>query len=149
VPQPRDPRRPAASPTESDEQRRQRRDALARKLGRATSGSIPPPSGPAVGVPPSSPRGSWPGIMPPAAGGAPAGDLQQSAAEVLRDRFDRLGDEVRRKRMQRYVTRGEQAIAAGDYRTAAAAFAQAARLDPSDRDLAARAAEAASRAAGT
>ena len=67
--------------------------------------------------------------------------VQQSAVELLRERFDRLGDDVRKKRLRRYLDGAEEAMTRGDYATAAAAYDQAARLMPEDGELAKKAAE--------
>jgi curved DNA-binding protein CbpA len=185
-------RAPAA---ETEEQRKLRRDILARKLGRATTGSIPPPPPTSVPSPVSSqprvvgrgrtmtltgigpgaraaseevaaahaaarnathagaaptPRAAAPAASSTAATAGPrvatqegAAPAHPSAAELLRDRFDKLGVDVRQRRLRRYLESAQEAMNLGDYRTAAAAFIQASRLIPEDAELARKAAQAA------
>jgi hypothetical protein len=125
------PRPPAATREihETEEQRRQRRDLLARKL----AGKVSPPTTP-------SPLGqkTMPGPVPQVAG---VPGVQQSAAEMLRERFDKLGDDVRKKRLRKYLDAAEEAMARGDIGIAAAAYDQASRLIPEDPELARKAAE--------
>jgi hypothetical protein len=113
-----------------------RREALARKL-KARSGV-------AVEAPPveiasrKRPEGTF----------QPAQDVRRSAAEVVRERFDKLAGEVRRQRLDRYLEQGRVAMAIGDFRAASAAYEQARKLAPEDAHIAAKADEATRRARG-
>lgn len=123
-PEPVPPRRPAIEPSQA---RKALRKALARKLSEA-------------------PVEERPSAVPPDDYQAPQ-NVKLSAAETLRARYDKIGREVRSRRSERYVARAEAALASGDFKTAAAAYRQAAQLDPDDPTLGKKAEEAARRAA--
>jgi curved DNA-binding protein CbpA len=114
----------------------ERKDALARKMRARAGVAIEPP--PLSNEPQSRQR--------PAGTYQSATDVRKSAAEVVRDRFQTLGDEVRRRRLQRYLDQGRVAMAAGDFRAASAAYQQAQKLAPEDEDIAEKTAEALRRA---
>ncbi|MBM4360671.1 MAG: DnaJ domain-containing protein [Deltaproteobacteria bacterium] len=127
---------PATVTVETEEQRRARRDALARKLGAA---EVAPRanSAPATSRPPGD-------SVPPPSTGASASSyravegVQQSAAEMIRARFEKAGGNMREKRIRRYLESADDAMNLGDFRTAAAAFEQATKLDPEDQDIRAK-----------
>ncbi|MBM4376269.1 MAG: DnaJ domain-containing protein [Deltaproteobacteria bacterium] len=128
--------RPVATvAVETEEQRRARRDALARKLGATPTPVSRPPldSPPPTEAVAAATRSSY---------GKVAG-VQASAAEVMRARFEQVGNDMREKRIKRYLESAEDAMNLGDYRTAAAAYKQASKLDPADGDLVQKAAQAA------
>ena len=68
----------------------------------------------------------------------------QSAAEIIRGRHAQLQDTAKRRRLARYLETGRVAMEAGDYRAAAAAYEQAARLSPDDEEIRQKASEASS-----
>ncbi len=129
-------RKRPSSPPQSDEQRKARRDALARKLRR---GSNPPPAPNASRIAKRSSRVDT---------GDAAQNAKQSAAEKLRGRFTKIGDQARQRRLKRYLSHGEQAMNAGDHQVAVEAFRQALRLAPRDIEIAEKLSEA-ERLAGT
>ena len=114
-----------SSPPQSDEQRQAQRDALVRKLRRGSA--PPPPTQTATRLAQRTSRIDT---------GDAAQNVQQSAAEKLRGRFSKIGDEARQRRLKRYLSHGEQAMHAADYRVAVEAFRQALRLSPRDTDIA-------------
>ncbi len=120
--------------TETEEQRKARRDALARKLGAAEAPRAVT-SNPATSRPPGD------SVPPPSASGTPTSSyravegVQQSAAEMIRARFEKVGVDMREKRIRRYLESADDAMNLGDFRTAAAAFEQAMKLDPEDVDI--------------
>jgi curved DNA-binding protein CbpA len=61
--------------------------------------------------------------------------VEQSAAEIMRGRFEKVGNSARQRRLDRYLRTAEQAMADRDYRTASAAYRQAVRLAPDDAAL--------------
>lgn len=126
---------PSSQPRPSEDTP-ERKDALARKLRARAGVAIEAP--PLSGEPQTRQR--------PAGTYQAAGDVRKSAAEVVRDRFQTLGDEVRRRRLHRYLEQGRVAMAAGDFRAASAAYQQAQKLAPDDEDIAAKTAEALQRA---
>jgi curved DNA-binding protein CbpA len=139
--------RPVASvAVETEEQRRARREALARKLG-----ATPTPFSTRASVSVSAPASRPPADSTPPPDGAAAGrpsygkvtGVQASAAEVLRARFDKFGTDLREKRIKRHLESADDAMNLGDYRTAAAAYEQASKLDPTDSDLKQKALQAA------
>jgi hypothetical protein len=65
----------------------------------------------------------------------PQTNVRPSATEALRERYDKLGDAAKQRRRDRYVEQGQAALDSGDYRTAVAAYEQALRLTPDDREL--------------
>jgi Flp pilus assembly protein TadD len=73
-------------------------------------------------------------------------EVRKSAAEKIRKRFDMVGGAMRDRRLERYLEQGRVAFAAGDYRAAAAAYEQAARLAPDDEEIVEKARMAAERA---
>jgi thioredoxin-like negative regulator of GroEL len=95
---------------------------------------VPPP--PAEPVEKRTYRSHPPG---PDSAGAP---FAPSSVELLRERFDRVGQEARKKRLRVALERAERAMKDGDYEQAALAFEAARKLDPKDGSLAARAEEA-------
>lgn len=127
---------PASSrTTDSEAERKARRDALARKLGQADgsmrpASSIPTASRPPLdsAPPPNSERGSVPSYRP-------VEGVQKSAAEMLRARFDQVATDVKERRIRQYLESAEDAMNLGDFRTAVAALEQASRLDPEDQDI--------------
>jgi curved DNA-binding protein CbpA len=121
-------RRPSGAQHQVDpEALRAHREAIARKLGRA---SVPPP--PLKPRPIAEARTALrtPPETPP---------TDRSAAEVLRERYDHLGAAARKRRLLRYLQQGRFAMQHGDYKLAAAAFEQARRLSPNDPAIAAEA----------
>jgi curved DNA-binding protein CbpA len=61
--------------------------------------------------------------------------VRKSAAEVFRERYAKLADSAKQKRLEKYLEQGETAMDSGDYRTAAAAFQQALKLSPEDEEV--------------
>lgn len=64
-----------------------------------------------------------------------AKEVRRSAAEMFRDRYAKLADTAKQKRLEKYLTQGEAAMESGDYRVAAAAFQQALKLSPDDAEV--------------
>ncbi len=136
---------PFAVAQETEEQRHLRRDALARKMSRIPQ-SAP---GTASSRAPAASRSDDPPDSTPSApscaadAGAPAYEkvkgVRSSDAEIFRERFEGVGNEVRDRRLARYLATGEDAVNLGDYRTAAAAYAQALKLAPENQEIALRA----------
>lgn len=62
-------------------------------------------------------------------------EVRKSAAEMLRQRFDKLGETAKQKRVEKYIEQGDTAMDEGDFRVAAAAFQQALKLAPGDEAL--------------
>ncbi len=118
--------RASTVPPQDEALLRARRDQLARRL-RPTGGGIRVP------VPSNAPRSASHGDHD--SGGAP-GPTSEPASGELRER-----------RLRRYIDAAEQALKDGDFRGAAAAFEQAARLAPERTELAERARESALRSA--
>ncbi len=123
----------APSVEEEEALRRARREALARKLGSVAAAPAPP--APPVTIPSTTTRA----VVPPSASVV----APTSHSEVLRERFEKVAGDVKDKRLKRYLQSAEDAMNLGDYRTAAAAYVQASKLDPSDTELAKRAEQAA------
>ncbi len=140
---------PSGRPSEeTDEQRSARRVALARKFSSSPGAStLPRDESHEEAVPVSTPRPpAFSGNLDPSAYPRVEG-IPSSAAERLRDRFDQVGNDVREKRLRRYLASAEDAMNLGDYRTAVAAYVQASKLAPEDADVA-KLCERASKLAG-
>jgi len=120
-------RRPA--PPMTEEERRIQRDTLAKKLRSrgapvaVTRHRLPQP------VQPKVTQRDPAAIKPPA-------EVDRSASEVLRDRYDAIATAAKKRRLDRYLDQGRVAMAAGDYRAASAAYAQAKKLSPDDAEIA-------------
>ncbi len=63
-------------------------------------------------------------------------NVDRSAAETLRDRYQSIALAAQQRRLDRYLDQGRVATAAGDHSAAAAAYAQAHKLSPDDAEIA-------------
>jgi hypothetical protein len=114
----------------NEEAMRLQREALARKLS-ARGGVVPVP-------PPPAPVGEIRSRKRPEGTYRNPESVERSAAEVVRDRLASVADDVRKRRLERYLEQGRVAAAARDFRAATAAYEQASRLAPDDPEIAAK-----------
>ncbi len=117
-------------PPMTEEERRIQRDTLAKKL---RSRGAPP-----VAVTRHRRRQT---VAPKVSQRDPATlqageSVDRSASEVLRDRYSAIATAAKKRRLDRYLEQGRVAMAAGDYRAASAAYTQAQKLSPDDREIA-------------
>ena len=112
------------------------RDAMARKLGQPAASPATTPAARSKVVDARTSKRTVSGSFDATSG------VQQSAAEMIRARFDKVGDVAREKRYNRYLDEARAAQLTGDFATAVTAYEQALLLNPGDSFILTKIAEA-------